>query len=651
MISLCVCFVTAKADSIRVKKSCFTINEDISIMFQGNNPQPLDWIGIYHPSVPSALPSPSDNNWLRTCGSRNCTSSSAISFGTITYRDKLQIGSWKMVLVHDESDGAPYTALAQSSTFEVRWTCGSPSTTPVIVPTGTPVRSPTRTPVRSPTRAPTARSSTRAPTARPSTRAPTARPSTRAPVKAPTRAPTKSSTFATTNKSSYTVGEQIEITFKNGSPTQGDWIGVYPSSISINNLQQGALWVWSCGSQTCGSSPSSGTVIIRSGTSWTGSEWPLAAGSWQAYLLRNNVRNGNGGFVPIAKTETFSVKSSRSSGGGTISAAVSAARLDLEDIIIGQGGDKKLAAKFLRLMFHDCVGGCDGCVDLTNPDNFGLLVPIEALRPVVSKHAKKGFTRADVWALAAVVGVDVMQPSQRIDFNLDSVGRVNCEDANTICRNAAGAQQACSETLGPDRHLPGMNTPSRDLFSFFDKEFGFSIKETVAIMGAHTIGRLRKENSGVDAPNGWLLKNNVFDNGYYAELIGGTSASQSLDIHVNQAPGWQRGVELNNPNGIPDRNIWVGFPNGIKIVMLNVDIALVRLLDSSNMDQNGKVSCKFRKSGACPANNLSIQFAIDYTFDNLLWLNDFRDVLTRMLRRGYTKTSNCDGSICVLSPI
>jgi hypothetical protein len=99
--------------------------------------------------------------------------------------------------------------------------------------------------------------------------------------------------------------------------------------------------------------------------------------------------------------------------------------------------------------------------------------------------------------------------------------------------------------------------------------------------------------------------------GYYHELIGGTSASQSLDVHVNQAPGWQRGVEVNNPNGIPNRNIWVGFPGGTKIVMLNIDIGLVRLLDSSNMDSNGRVSCTFRRTGACPVNNLSIQFAID----------------------------------------
>jgi len=460
------------------------------------------------------------------------------------------------------------------------------------------------------------------------------------------------------NKSCFTIGEAISITFQVDNPRTDDWVGIYDPSVSVSALPSpsGIQWLWTCGGRSCTTSTpiKTGTITYRNA---------LAAGSWKIVLTHDEANGAP--YAGLAQSSTFTVRSSCSpaptpvrvptpSPGSSLSiaATVSAATSDIRSIIIGQNGNQALAAKFLRLIFHDCVGGCDGCVDLTDPDNFGLLVPIQALRPVVSRHAKAGFTRADVWALAAVVGVDVMQPSnRRINFNLDSVGRVNCEVANTVCRNAAGTQQACSDIRGPARFIPGMNTPSRTLFSFFSNEFGFSIKETVAIMGAHTIGSLRKENSGVDGPNGWLLANTVFDNGYYHELIGGTSASQSLDVHVNQAPGWQRGVEVNNPNGIPNRNIWVGFPGGTKIVMLNIDIGLVRLLDSSNMDSNGRVSCTFRRTGACPVNNLSIQFAIDYTFDNLLWLNDFRGVLSRMLKRGYTKTSNCDGSICLLRRI
>jgi len=323
--------------------------------------------------------------------------------------------------------------------------------------------------------------------------------------------------------------------------------------------------------------------------------------------------------------------------------------LDIESIIVGPTGNPKLAAKFLRLAFHDCVGGCDGCVDLTNPENAGLLVPIAALRPIVLKHVKLGGvlnSRADLWALAATVAANVTQT--KIAFKMDGNKRVDCENANLVCLNSTGGKQPCSDVRGPHRIIPGIDTNSHDLIKFFANEFGFSIKDTVAIMGAHTVGELSKGNSGVDGPNGWLLDNQVLNNAYYKELIGGTSASDSLDIHIDNAPGWTKGVETGNPNGIPDRNIWVGFPNGKKIIMLNVDVGLVRELNSTNMDKNGLVSCTFRRTGRCPANQLAIDFAIDYTFDNLLWLNDFRDVLRRMLQNGYVKTSVCDGTICSL---
>jgi hypothetical protein len=52
--------------------------------------------------------------------------------------------------------------------------------------------------------------------------------------------------------------------------------------------------------------------------------------------------------------------------------------------------------KFVRLGFHDCVGGCDGCVDLGNPDIFGLEEPIDALASVVAAHTSDGgLTRAE----------------------------------------------------------------------------------------------------------------------------------------------------------------------------------------------------------------------------------------------------------------
>jgi Peroxidase len=272
----------------------------------------------------------------------------------------------------------------------------------------------------------------------------------------------------------------------------------------------------------------SGTAIMKNGNGWQGGEWPLAAGSsWIAYVVRADVTNVNGGVVTAASSPVFTIGGDASgggdsSGGSTLDteAALLAARADIRNLIRGQGGDVALAAKFLRLGFHDCIGGCDGCVDLSNMENGGLLVPIQALRPVVEKYANAdtGLSRADIWALATATGAAVMQGPVKVSFDLTNVGRVDCENANTVCQNEHGEVQDCSDIRGPHRVIPGVNTNSRELFEFFFNEFGFDTKEGVALMGAHTIGQLKKENTGIEG-HGWMRNNDILDNGkfYYCE--------------------------------------------------------------------------------------------------------------------------------------
>ena len=132
-----------------------------------------------------------------------------------------------------------------------------------------------------------------------------------------------------------------------------------------------------------------------------------------------------------------------------------------------------LRPKFLRLGFHDCVGTCDGCIDLLDPDNAGLDVPINALIPIVNKYAhNEGLTaaigspisRADIWALATLVGVDQATGSQRPDgvtFPMTHFGRVDC--SNSV--DGYG---------GPARSLPSPDLTTHGLISFFEDNFGFT---------------------------------------------------------------------------------------------------------------------------------------------------------------------------------
>jgi hypothetical protein len=315
--------------------------------------------------------------------------------------------------------------------------------------------------------------------------------------------------------------------------------------------------------------------------------------------------------------------------------------------------------------------------------------------------------------LSSVVGVDVSQRSDsRISYRLTFWGRVDCENTGKACIGADGQPVTCSSKQGPHHEFPNANMNTHDLFSFFSDEFGFNQRDAVAIMGAHTIGVVRQEvrwiiifslssivnyncltysNRGmfvfafvdyiqdfnIDAPNGWVLENRVFDNGYYAELVGGTSKDDPVDVLVNDAPAWRRIIENGNRH-------WVGFPEGVRIIMvsfelgsdlttiaykvsdsndncialchqLNTDISLVRNLDSSNFDSSiGRVSCTFEDNTAtntvsvCPHVEGALQIAAEFFNDNEGWLRAFRGVLERMLANGYALNS-CNDDICKLA--
>ena len=59
--------------------------------------------------------------------------------------------------------------------------------------------------------------------------------------------------------------------------------------------------------------------------------------------------------------------------------------------------------------FHDCVGGCNGCIKFNNPDNNGLQPVVDTLNAIYYNNSFKSFgaSRADFWALAASVGLSI----------------------------------------------------------------------------------------------------------------------------------------------------------------------------------------------------------------------------------------------------
>jgi Peroxidase len=158
---------------------------------------------------------------------------------------------------------------------------------------------------------------------------------------------------------------------------------------------------------------------------------------------------------------------------------ITAARAEIAAAIAAAPANTAMAAKMVRLSFHDCVGGCDGCVDMTNLDNRGLDTPINVLQPIVAKYTgNTPLTRADIWALAGLTAAGNAQATTSVAFPLTLIGRPVCANFP----NGTAATRA-----GPDRTMPSAHLTSQQLVTFFSDSFGFTADETVAIMGAHTL--------------------------------------------------------------------------------------------------------------------------------------------------------------------
>jgi len=202
--------------------------------------------------------------------------------------------------------------------------------------------------------------------------------------------------------------------------------------------------------------------------------------------------------------------------------------------------DRDLAPKFLRLGFHDCVGGCDGCVNMNNPDNNGLEEPINALAGIVNHYEHpNGLSRADIWVIASLTGANFANPRSNTFFEMNFYGRSNC---------------GSSPFGGFDHPLPAVNLDTDDVLDFFFDNFGFNTQETCAILGAHTLGRVHPENSGFVGRRGWTANRHVLDNAYYRGIVG---LGNSEFDWVEGAPGWHV-VQISNTN----RHQWIQGQSG-----------------------------------------------------------------------------------------
>jgi len=239
---------------------------------------------------------------------------------------------------------------------------------------------------------------------------------------------------------------------------------------------------------------------------------------------------------------------------------------------------RPLVGAFMRLAFHDCAGtgGCDGCVNTSLAENKGLEVPVQALEWLYfNRSFHRNISRADLWALAGMVAAGTgMKKKNPKNYTLPNLvnpkyfkyGRQDCKTAPNS-----------PSDLPSD--FPSAFIGNAAVLSYFSTRFAFDARQTVAIMGAHHLGRMHQEYSGFNGP--WV-PDQAMDGGYYRNLLNVSANWHQKFVNTSLAP-YDTKVQWVDNRGSPCLN------------MLNADMALYK--DITPPLDNGAVKCTYE---TCP---------------------------------------------------
>lgn len=146
------------------------------------------------------------------------------------------------------------------------------------------------------------------------------------------------------------------------------------------------------------------------------------------------------------------------------------------------------------------TGGSYGGTMLYAPESTdGANAGLEVGRDFLAEFQEKypWISRGDLWTLGGVVAVQEAG-GPRIPWR---PGRVNCSDRSKVPQNG----------LLPDASQGASHI--RDVFH----RYGFDDQETVALIGAHCLGRCHTWRSGFDGP--WGPSPNMFTNDFFVRLL------------------------------------------------------------------------------------------------------------------------------------
>ena len=206
------------------------------------------------------------------------------------------------------------------------------------------------------------------------------------------------------------------------------------------------------------------------------------------------------------------------------------------------------------------MGGCDGCLNLNNADNNGLQDIYSQINTIYENEGynSTGMSRADFIALAGTAAVRQASSRQSCDrLNMP----MNC-DLPTPNITIKYGRTDCSTSPHTTviNEFPNPHGNLSHVLDVFQVGMNMSVRQAVAILGAHTLGDAGVARSGFRGP--WVPQTAVFDNMFYRQLRNPNNDWFQEEI-----------VSMNSPVFPDSRHQWTLMrPNPPNLLMLNTDV-------------------------------------------------------------------------------